>query len=217
VAFGRPAGESATSVICVRPPALVPRGLLVLNDAFGPGATRNVLQGACFRSSVNQFKNRQPHRRRGDDLQESSSSARQPGMCWASCAPRCAALRRRRDRSHVPSRTEFPRGAHRGAQDAVLYADVTATRLHDTESTADGIPESSVAGTLRCTMPNTRSTCIFIDGHASDLQLPARSAQRSPRPARACGDTASARRQAGHARDRRIDIASRCVVNIAIA
>src|SRR3954464_12916050 len=54
-----------------------------------------------------------------------------------------------------------------------LYADGTDAHFMDTEPYEQmGIPETTVAETLRWTRPNDEVDVLFIDGQPSDLQLP---------------------------------------------
>ena len=54
-----------------------------------------------------------------------------------------------------------------------LYADGTDAHFMDTESYEQmAVPEESVAKALRWTKPNDEVDVLFIDGQASDLQLP---------------------------------------------
>ena len=54
-----------------------------------------------------------------------------------------------------------------------LYADGAEAHFMDSESYEQiAVPESSVADALRWTRPNDTVDVLFIDGNASDLQLP---------------------------------------------
>ena len=85
------------------------------------------------------------------------------------------AVRRRRDRPHVPRRREVPLGAHRVAQDAVPLRRRRPRRTSWTSSSYEQLDDPGDARSpTRCAgcAPSDEVDVLFIDDAPADLQLP---------------------------------------------